>query len=69
MVGGVAVREAPLEQTEHGLVCKGDGWFVVNAQDMRWYESEGWGTFSNFGGDTVIGRAASLTEDRDALAS
>ena len=48
------VPEAPVELTEHGLVCQGDGWFVVNAREMRWYESEGWGRFSNFGGDTVF---------------
>jgi hypothetical protein len=48
------VGEAPLEATEHGLVCKGDGWFVVNAGDVRWFESEGWGKFSNFGGDTIF---------------
>ena len=48
------VPEAPVEATEHGFVCKGDGWFVVNAREMRWYESEGWGKFSNFGGDTVF---------------
>jgi mannose-6-phosphate isomerase-like protein (cupin superfamily) len=44
--------EAPVELSEHGLVCKGDGWFVVNARELRWFESEGWGRFSNFGGDT-----------------
>ena len=48
------VPEAIVEESEHGLVCKGDGWFVVNAREIRWYESEGWGTFSNFGGDTVF---------------
>jgi mannose-6-phosphate isomerase-like protein (cupin superfamily) len=48
--------EAPLERTEHGHVCRGDGWFVVNARDIRWYESEGWGKFSNFGGDTQFRR-------------
>lgn len=48
------VPEAPIELTEHGLVCKGEGWFVVNARKMRWYASEGWGKFSNFGGDTVF---------------
>ena len=53
-MGGVNVPEAPVELTEHGLVCKGDGWFVVNARELRWYESEGWGRFSNFGGDTVF---------------
>jgi uncharacterized cupin superfamily protein len=52
MVGAMDVPEAPLDQTEHGLVCTGDGWFVVNAQEVRWFESEGWGRFSNFAGDT-----------------
>jgi uncharacterized cupin superfamily protein len=46
--------EAPLEQTEHGLVCKGDGWFVVNAREVRWRGSEGRGASSNFGGDTLF---------------
>jgi cupin domain len=50
----MSVPEAPLEQTEHGLVCKGPGWFVVNARDVRWRVSEGWGRFSNFGGDTLF---------------
>jgi Cupin domain len=44
--------EAPLEPTDHGLVCTGDGWFVANARELRWYESEGWGRFSNLAGDT-----------------
>ena len=52
MVRAVDVPEAPIERTEHGLVCTGDGWFVANAQEIRWYESEGWGRFSNVGGDT-----------------
>ena len=30
--------EARLEQTEHGAVPRGDGWFVVNARDVRWYD-------------------------------
>jgi hypothetical protein len=50
MVARVAVPEAPLEQTEHGLACTGDGWFVVNARDVRWSRSEGRGYSSNFGG-------------------
>jgi mannose-6-phosphate isomerase-like protein (cupin superfamily) len=49
---GVDVPEAPIAETEHGLVCTSDGWFVVNAREMRWYESEGAGKFSNFAGDT-----------------
>jgi len=50
----VDVPEAPLEATEHGLVCTGEGWFVANVRELRWYESEGWGKHSNFGGDTLF---------------
>ena len=32
------VPEAPLEETEHGLVPKGEGWFVMNARDAVWYD-------------------------------
>jgi hypothetical protein len=31
------VPEAPLEAREHGLVPKGDGWFVLNARDAPWH--------------------------------
>jgi uncharacterized cupin superfamily protein len=30
------VPESRLEWTEHGLVPKGDGWFVLNAREARW---------------------------------
>jgi mannose-6-phosphate isomerase-like protein (cupin superfamily) len=50
----VDVPEADVEQTEHGLVRTSEGWFVVNARELRWFESEGWGTFSNFGGDILF---------------
>jgi uncharacterized cupin superfamily protein len=32
------VPEAKLVETEHGLVPDGDGWFVLNARDVRWGE-------------------------------
>ncbi len=35
------VPEARLESTEHGLVPDGDGWFVLNAREARWYHAEG----------------------------
>ena len=35
--------EAPLEQTEHGLVPSGDGWFVISARKARWLERGGGG--------------------------
>jgi uncharacterized cupin superfamily protein len=35
------VPEAPLEQTEHGLVAGGNGWFVLNARNARWFARPG----------------------------
>ena len=40
------IPEVPLEQTEHGLVSKGDGWFVRNARDARWAHANGRGAVS-----------------------
>jgi uncharacterized cupin superfamily protein len=37
------VPEAPLVQTEAGLVSEGRGWFVVNAREARWVRREGRG--------------------------
>jgi uncharacterized cupin superfamily protein len=31
------VPEAPLERTDTGAVPVGEGWFVVNARDVRWF--------------------------------
>ena len=45
------VPEAPLEETEAGVVAKGDGWFVLNAKDSRWYHSDARGAFCDFEGD------------------
>ena len=35
------VPEAPLEETEDGLVPTGEGWFILNARDARWYSRRG----------------------------
>ncbi len=35
-----AIPEAPLKKTEAGLVPEGEGWFVLNARDARWWRSE-----------------------------
>jgi uncharacterized cupin superfamily protein len=43
--------EAPLEQTEHGVVPRGDGWFVLNARDAAWLEREGRGARCSFEGE------------------
>jgi len=45
------ISETPLEPTEHGLVPKGDGWFVLNARDARWRPSEGRGAYCVFEGE------------------
>jgi len=46
------VPEAPLEQTDVGLVPKGDGWFVLNAKDARWYHADGRAALCDLEGDT-----------------
>jgi uncharacterized cupin superfamily protein len=35
------VPEAHLERTAHGLVPRGDGWFVLNARESAWHTSPG----------------------------
>src|SRR5437762_1387474 len=46
------VPEAPIESTEHGLVPNGDGWFVLNAREARWYHAEGRSALCDFEGET-----------------
>jgi uncharacterized cupin superfamily protein len=49
------IPEAPQDETEHGRVAQrtgdGDGWFVANARDVRWYHAEGRSAFCDFEGD------------------
>ncbi len=44
------VPEAPLAETEGGLVPAGEGWFVLNSRDARWYDGE-LGAFTTFAGE------------------
>ena len=44
------VPEARLDATEHGLVPKGDGWFVLNAREARWKHADGRGASLAFDG-------------------
>jgi uncharacterized cupin superfamily protein len=37
------VSESKLEKTEHGLVPKGEGWFVLNMHDAVWRHVDGHG--------------------------
>jgi uncharacterized cupin superfamily protein len=45
------VPEAPLESTEHGLVPKGEGWYVLNAREARWRYAKGRGAICDLEGD------------------
>ena len=45
------VPESPLEQTDAGLVPKGDGWFVLNARAARWRPARGRGAYCVFEGE------------------
>jgi len=40
-----------MQETEHGLVATGEGWFVVNARDARWYHRDGRSAFCDLEGD------------------
>ena len=46
------VPEAPPEQTEHGLVAAGEGWFVLNARAARWRHVETRRASLRFEGET-----------------
>ena len=46
----MAVSEAPLRETKHGLCPDGDGWFVLNARESRWRDYGPMGFGCNFEG-------------------
>ena len=46
------VPEAPLEHDGHGLRPIGEGWFVLNVRDARWFASE-LDTYARFESDEV----------------
>jgi uncharacterized cupin superfamily protein len=48
---GAMVPEARLQETEHGLVPTGEGWFVVNARDVVWYDRGPRGRVMSFDGE------------------
>jgi uncharacterized cupin superfamily protein len=47
--------EAPLEETQHGRVPRGEGWFVLNAEDSLWEEGA-FGAYTRFEGDVRFGQ-------------
>jgi uncharacterized cupin superfamily protein len=44
------VPETRLEETEQGVVPKGEGWFVLNARDARWLHTPGRSAICEFEG-------------------
>jgi uncharacterized cupin superfamily protein len=65
------VREAPFEDTEHGLVAQGDGWFVLNAREAAWYDADGRGAFCDFEGAqdfSQLGINVQVLQPGDAMA-
>ena len=62
--------EAPLEQTEHGLVPGGDGWFVINAREARWLERPERGLRCSFEGERAfpqLGVSLYVLEPREPI--
>lgn len=45
------VSEAALDKTEHGLIARGEGWYVLNARDAEWRRAEGRGAVCDLEGD------------------
>ena len=45
------VPEAKLEETEHGLAPRGDGWYVLNMRDAEWRHADGRGAVCLVGDD------------------
>jgi mannose-6-phosphate isomerase-like protein (cupin superfamily) len=45
------VPETSYERTDEGVVPAGEGWFVVNAKEARWFEGD-FGAFTRFEGPT-----------------
>ena len=65
------VPEASIESTEHGRVPTGDGWFVLNARESRWYYVAGRGAFCDFEGDQdfpQLGINVQILEPGEAMA-
>jgi len=46
-----SIRETQLKKTEAGLIPQGEGWFVVNARDVSWIQSEERGQDTDFEGE------------------
>lgn len=45
------VPESRLEPSGHGLVPKGEGWFVLNAREAQWHHADGRSAMCRFEGE------------------
>ena len=45
------MSEASIERTEHGQRAVSDGWYVLNAREAQWRESDAFGRWCVFEGD------------------
>ena len=64
------IPESQLEQTDAGLVPKGDGWFVVNAREARWRHAPGRSAMCAFEGEpdfSQLGINVSVLEPGESL--
>ena len=64
------IPESQLEQTDTGLVPRGEGWFVVNAREARWYHAPGRSAVCPFEGDpdfSQLGVNLSVLEPGESL--
>jgi uncharacterized cupin superfamily protein len=52
------IPEARFDETEHGRVPSGEGWFVLNARDARWRPAEGRGAYCIFEGEPEFSQYA-----------
>ena len=43
--------QAKLVRTDEGLVPEGEGWYVLNAREARWFHSDEFGSACTFEGD------------------
>jgi uncharacterized cupin superfamily protein len=50
------VEEAPLRRTDSGLDPEGEGWFVVNAREVRWLDDGPLGVYTPFAGEARFPR-------------
>ncbi len=65
------IPESSLERTEHGLVPKGEGWFVLNAREAAWRHGEDRPAICDFEGEpefAQLGIHVSVLEPGQPLA-